>query len=168
MTFVYRNTSTLYTRPIARSNARFGNNLCNWDILWMRELANVAGIQIGIGIQRIRVYRARRMANPLRARSQPVYTMYGFALSCTYDSSSERVSSWNIARVGGTRIRYIAPRRSTDKSEIYGRPLFPLSLTSIGYIAFDTSKRSPSSPSNCESEEIQMQFIVAALSQRSV
>lgn len=93
MTFVYRNTARLlYTRrPIAAASEapRFGNNLCNWDIPWMRERTDVAGIQIGIGIQRILVYRARlRMGAPLRARSQPVYTMYGFALSYTYDSSS--------------------------------------------------------------------------------
>jgi len=92
----------------------------------MRERADVVGIQIGIGIQRIRVYRARRMGDPLRARSQPVYTMYGFALSRTYDSSSERVYR---ARRWCAYTRYIAPRRPRDKSEIYGQPLFPLSLT---------------------------------------
>jgi len=159
--------STLYTRPIARGGgqgARFGNNLCNRDIPWMREHTDVAGIQIGIGIQRIRVYRARRMGAPLRTRSQPVYTMYGFALSRTYDSSSERVYR---ARRWCAYTRYIAPRRPRDKSEIYGQTVISI-VAYKGYIAFDTSKRSSIQSSNCESEKTRMQFIVTGLSQRSV
>lgn len=78
---------------------------------------------------------------------QPVYTMYGFALSRTYDSSSERVY-----RARRWCTRYIAPRRSRDKSEIY---VIPIVAHKYWVYCIRYFKAFPIQASNCESEEIQ-------------
>jgi len=138
MTFVYRNmVRLLYTRGQSYGARHASETICAIGILpgwesvrtWLEYKSELEFNEYGVP----------GTPNGLCFALVPqlVYTIYGFALSHTYDSSSERVY-----RARRWCTRYIAPRRSRDKSEIYGWPLFPLSLTSIGYIAFDTSKRS--------------------------
>lgn len=150
MTFVYCNAACLlYTRGRSRGALR-KQSVQPGDIPRMRERTDVAGIQIGIGIQRIRA-RGPNGLRALCARSPVLYTMYGFALSCTYDSSSGAVC---VAHVGDARIpariSHLANRRERQKRDLRPAVIPIVAYPRIRYIASDTSKWSATRSSNCE------------------
>lgn len=130
--------STLYTWPIVRRALR-KQSVQPGDILRMRERTDVAGIQIGIGIQRIRV------RGPNELRTALVRQYY---IPCT----DLRYHVLTTARPGLCVCRprrwcaytspYIAPRQSareTKARSTAGR-YSHCRLPRIRYIASDTSK----------------------------
>jgi len=95
------------------------------------------------------VYRARRMdfASHSFCNQYIPCTDLRYRALTTARPSVYRARRWST--------RYIAPRRSRDKSEIYGRSLFPIVAHKYWVYCIRHFKAFPIQASNCESEEIQ-------------
>lgn len=132
---------------MANRAARFGNNLCSPGYSPdERARADVAGIQIGIGIQRIQV-RTGRMDSALRLYYIPCTDLrYHVLTTVLIRSVCMRPRRWCVTRIPGTS----RPSRERGKSEIYGRPLFPLSLTTYQLHCIRYFKELATRSSNCE------------------
>lgn len=165
MTFVYCNVARpLYTRGQSRARG-FENNLRNLDIPRMRERTNVAGIQIGIGIQRIPGAPNGR-SNPLE-KATLARSRYMHHVRIRVIARLRRDSSDSCAHRVRRRCAYnsgcIAPRRSRQKQDL--RAVFPTPIVAYKYRmqCIRYYKAFPITSSNCEPAEFQAQFIAVRL-----
>jgi len=131
----------------------------------MRERTDVVGIQIGIGIQRIRVCSGHA---EWELRSALVRSQYIPCTDLRYRALTTARPSVCIAHVDGARIPGTSHLSPTERQKRDLRPTVIPIVAYKGYIAFDTSKRFSIQSSNCEPEKTRMQFIVTGLLQRSV
>lgn len=127
MTFVYCNVACLlYTRGQShkQGGALRKQSARNLDIPWMRERTDVAGIQIGIGIQRIPGAYTRARPNGL-CFAQETLTRSQY-IPCTdlryrfaYDTN--QVCIYIAVQRRCVYTRYISRLADRDKSKIYAR-----------------------------------------------
>lgn len=130
------------------NKTRFGNNLCNLDIPlderalgrgwntnrnWNSTNTGVQGMPNGLACNPLGESSLRSLA----ARYIPCTDLRYRSLTTT---KTRRRSTSRV----GVRTRCISRLADRERCKIYEQHFLlpPLSLTSIGYIAFDTSKRS--------------------------